>query len=141
MLFLPLFDRHWVLPAVRFSSLNLSSWVATSLLIVGLLVWYPSYTSYLLSTLLLAALPEEWFFRGYFMTSLGSGWRANLIASLFFSAMHGLTRNWETALLVLGPSFFYGWLYQRSRNLPLVILVHALSNLIFMLFLAPLITT
>jgi len=36
---------------------------------------------------------------------------------------------------VLGPSLVYGWLYQRTRDLPLIVLLHTLSNLVFVMFL------
>jgi len=39
-------------------------------------------------------------------------------------------------LSVLGPSLVYGWLYQRTRDLPLIVLLHALSNLVFVMFLS-----
>lgn len=70
------------------------------------------------------------------MTRIGDGWRANLSASLFFAVMHGLTHGWTTAALVLVPSLFYGWLYQHTRDLPLLVLTHVLSNVVFILFLA-----
>lgn len=98
--------------------------------------WTPHYPELVLTGLLFTALPEEWFFRAYFMERMGTGWRANLIASVLFSLTHGLTRDWTTALLVFLPSLFYGWLYQRTRDLPLLVLVHALSNIMFTLFLA-----
>jgi membrane protease YdiL (CAAX protease family) len=100
-----------------------------------MLLWQPQHAGFALATLLLAALPEEWFFRAYFMVRLGTGWRANLIASVLFCLLHGLTRDWTTALLVFVPSLFYGWLYQRTRDLPLLILIHGLSNLFFATFL------
>jgi membrane protease YdiL (CAAX protease family) len=51
--------------------------------------------------------------------------------------LHGLTRGWMVGLaVVLGPSLVYGWLYQRTRDLPLLVLLHALSNLIFVMFLS-----
>ena len=104
------------------------------MLVLGaaLLAWRPA-ALHLFATLFLAALPEEWFFRGYFMMRLGMGWRANLFASLLFAALHGLTHDWMTAALVFLPSLAYGWLYQRTRDLPLVVLTHAVSNLIYML--------
>jgi membrane protease YdiL (CAAX protease family) len=37
---------------------------------------------------------------------------------------------------VLGPSLAYGWPYQRTRDLPLIVLLHALSNLVFVMFLS-----
>ena len=88
-----------------------------------------------MTTLLLAALPEEWFFRAYFMTRLGGDLRANLVTSVVFSLLHGLTWGWVTALLVFIPSLFYGWLYQKTRDLVLLVIVHTLSNLVYVMFL------
>jgi uncharacterized protein len=101
----------------------------------------PQHLATAVSALLIAALPEEWFFRAYFMARLETQQRfnpvsANLTASLLFSLIHGLSHDWMTALLVFVPSLFYGWLYQRTHNLPLVVLAHALSNLVFAMFLA-----
>ncbi len=111
-------------------------WACLTAIGGGLLLWQPAHAGFALATLLLAALPEEWFFRAYFMTRLGSGWRANLIASLLFAVMHGFSRDWTAAALVFVPSLFYGWLYQRTRDLPLLILIHGLSNLLYVLFVA-----
>ena len=131
MLFLPLLDRGWRPPrplvSRRFLLISLGLVVAA----IVLLMWRPSFHSYAITTLLLAAIPEEWFFRGYFMTRLGGDSRANLISSVFFSLMHGLTRGWLIAPQVFLPSLLFGWVFQRSRNLPLVILLHALSNLMY----------
>jgi membrane protease YdiL (CAAX protease family) len=136
MLFLPLLDRSWRVPALPGSRLHYLAWGALLLASIALLVLQPSAAPFAVATLLMAALPEEWFFRAYFMQRIGAGWRANLVTSLLFSLMHGLSRDGMTALSVFAPSLFYGWLFQRSRDLPLVILVHALSNLVFMLYLA-----
>ncbi|MHB8533827.1 MAG: CPBP family intramembrane glutamic endopeptidase [Sulfuricaulis sp.] len=135
MLFLPLVDDRWVLPRTSWNTRHLIAWICLALTGAGLLLWQPQYLGFALSTLLLAALPEEWFFRAYFMARLGGGWRANLIASLLFSLLHGLNRDWTTALMVFPASLLYGWLYQRTRDLPLLVLVHALSNLVFILYL------
>lgn len=135
MLFLPLLDRGWRVPALPRTWQHYLSWTVVTLLIALLVAWQPHAANFALGALLLAALPEEWFFRAYFMRCIGTGWRANLIASLLFSLMHGLSRDWTTALLVFAPSLFYGWLYQRTRDLVLLVLVHALSNVTLMLFL------
>lgn len=79
-------------------------------------------------------------FRAYFMTRpqevrWGRGWRVNIVTSLLFGGLHSLTRGWMVGLSVLGPSLVYGWLYQRNRDLPLVVLLHARSNLVFVMFL------
>ncbi len=137
MLFLPLFDRKWGLPTFLPAHRgNLLASSGLTLAIGGLLIWQPQSWPYALSTLFLAALPEEWFFRAYFMTQMGNGIRANLATSVLFSLVHGLARDWTTAVLVFVPSLAYGWLYQRTRDLPLLVMVHASSNLIYTVFLA-----
>jgi len=136
MLFLPLLDRGWKLPPLFPSRGNLIAAMGVAVAMGGLLIWQSHLWIYAATTLFLTALPEEWFFRAYFMAQIGTGWRANLISTLLFSVLHGLSRDWITALLVFAPSLFYGWLYQRRQDLPLLVLVHALSNLAFMLFLA-----
>ena len=138
MLFLPLVDRRWRPPIPPRDKRHTIIWGCLLLAIGGMLLWQPRHTAFALATLLLAALPEEWYFRAYFMTRLGTGWRANLMASVLFCLLHGFTRDWTTALLVFVPSLFYGWLYQRTRDLPLLILIHGLSNLFFASYLAPL---
>ena len=140
MLFFPLVDRHWRLLNFPRAPANYAAWLGLLLVAVVLLLWRPQHLEFALSTLLTAALPEEWFFRAYFMTRTqetrwGRSWRANIAASILFCGLHTLTRGWVVGLSVLAPSLFYGWLYQRTRDLPLLVLVHALSNLIFVLFL------
>lgn len=138
MLFLPLSDRRWTLPALPRDVRHIVIWACMVLAGGVMLLWQPQYLRFAYSTLLLAALPEEWFFRGYFMARLGDGWRSNLITSLLFSLLHGLSRDWHTALAVFPASLFYGWLYQRTRDLPLLGLAHGLSNLLFAMFLSKL---
>ncbi|MGA9031403.1 MAG: JDVT-CTERM system glutamic-type intramembrane protease [Sulfuricaulis sp.] len=140
MLFLPLADQRWSLPVVTLRPRQIIVWTCLAAIGSGLLLWQPAHLNFTLATLLLAALPEEWFFRAYFMTRLGAGWRANLMTSLLFSVVHGFSHHWTTAALVFIPSLFYGWLYQRTRDLPLLILVHGLSNLLNVLFVAQLLT-
>ena len=136
MLFWPLIDRQWRVPVILGNARNIAAWATLALMLCGLLVWQPRYLGFAASTLLLAALPEEWFFRAYFMARMGKAWRANLITSVLFAALHGLTWGLATAVLVFIPSLFYGWLYQRTQDLILLTLVHALSNLFFAVFLA-----
>ena len=141
MLLFPLLDRHWPLPVIPRQSAHVTAWAGLALAFGTLVMAEPQYLATAAAALLIAALPEEWFFRAYFQTALEThrgfrGLSANLITSLLFSLIHGLSRDWTTALLVFLPSLFYGWLYQRTRDLPLVVLVHGLSNLVFALFLA-----
>ena len=136
MLFFPLADREWQPPALPRDFRDSAARSILFLSAAALLAWKPEYLKPGLSTLVTAALPEEWFFRAYFMTSVGFGLQANLTASLLFSVLHGLARGWPIAALVFVPSLFYGWLYQRTRDLPLLVLMHALSNIVFMMFIA-----
>ncbi len=140
MLFYPLLDRQWRPPGLPKQFRNSAAWAFLMLTAAALLAWKPIYLQPSLSTLFTAALPEEWFFRAYFMTSLGSGLPANLITSLLFSTLHGWTHSWVMAILVFIPSLLYGWLYQRTRDLPLLVLTHALSNIVFMMFIANFLT-
>lgn len=136
MLFLPLLDRAWRMPTLPRSTYHYLAWAGLLVAITVILIFDPSYSLFALSAFLTAALPEEWFFRAYFMSRQRTGFRANLTASILFALVHGLTRGWATALLVFMPSLFYGWLYQRTRDLPLLVQVHTLSNLVFAMFLA-----
>ena len=141
MLFLPLFDHGWHIPALPRKRYQHLTWAGILVAAVAILAWRPSEIPFALSTLAVAALPEEWFFRAYFMTRLGKGLQANIVASLLFCLLHGLTRDWTIAVLVFAPSLFYGWLYQRTRDLPLLTLVHALSNLVYAVFLSQFVAT
>ncbi len=136
MLFFPLMDPFWKPPALLQPRCHALVWGAIALPAAALLAWQPAYASYTAAMVLTAALPEEWFFRAYFMTRIGSGWRANILASLLFAFMHCLTWGWIAAVLVFIPSLFYGWLYQRTRDVVLLVLVHGLSNLVFTMFLS-----
>ena len=138
LLFLPLLDRRWRPPTIPRHPYSIVASLIILVIGVCLVVTHPDHMNFALAALLWAALPEEWFFRAYFMERVGQGWRANLIASLLFSLLHGLTRGWAIAVQVFVPSLCYGWLYQRTRDFPLLVLVHALSNLVFSLYLAQL---
>lgn len=136
MLAWPLIDRRWQPPPFPRSPRNRFTWFALIAVAGGLLLWQPAQTAFAVSTLLMAALPEEWFFRAYFLASIGAGLRANVTTSVLFALTHALARDPLTGVLVFLPSLFYGWLYQRTQDLPLLVLTHALSNLVFVMFLA-----
>lgn len=163
MLFLPLLDRQWLLsktsyyPDKRlFRSLALLS--GTILLVI-----YPDYLWPVINNILLSALPEEWFFRAYLMlqiekmlinsdTFLSKDKKAlskkikfspylasphtssNIITSLLFSLLHTPSQGW-IGLSIFFPSLLFGWLYQKHHDLFLIIVIHALSNEIFFVFL------
>jgi len=137
MLFLPLLDRSWLSPKISCSRFQLMRWGLCLLGAAGILLFKPAMLPLALTTLLLTALPEEWFFRGYFMSRLEqtgfSTISANLSASTLFALLHVPTQG-LFGLSVFFPSLFFGWVYQHSRDLVLVILLHALSNIVFFVF-------
>ncbi|VAX09671.1 hypothetical protein MNBD_GAMMA25-2407 [hydrothermal vent metagenome] len=134
MLFLPLLDRNGLLPEFIFTRIKLLLWGLCLLSASGIILFNPAMLGMALATLILTALPEEWFFRGYFMSRLEqSGFNslyANLGTSILFALLHLPTQG-LFGLGVFFPSLFFGWVYQRSRDLVLVILLHALSNIFF----------
>ena len=147
MLFLPLLDRKWKFPALSITQAPLWLWLAiasTYLVISGL---HPDHAKQALMIVLFTALPEEWFFRAYVLattadilknktvrlTPYKTMWLSNLITSSFFSLIHTPTQG-LLGLAVFFPSMLFGWLYQTYRNILLVILLHALSNLLFVLY-------
>jgi len=156
MLFLPLFDRTWSLPRLNINKSKLFLWLMLLVAGLTLVALNSDYANYAVSTVLFAALPEEWFFRAYFMQRLGQILRgtqclfikqkimggkipgylpANILTSTLFASLHMPTQGW-VGLSVFFPSLFYGWVYQKTRDLILVILLHALSNIIFIIYLA-----
>jgi len=116
------------------------------LLLYGLIViLHPQHAEKAMAILLLTALPEEWFFRAYFMTQLeryfasmhnrhtAIAWTANTTASLLFALLHIPTQGWF-GLSVFFPSLFFGWIYQKQKSLTFVIVLHAISNLVFIIY-------
>lgn len=151
MLFLPLLDKTWSLPEISFNKTKLISWgliTASGLLLVAI---NPHYATAAVSTLVFSALPEEWFFRAYLMTQLAAIlWvyrayipispmhMANISTSIFFALLHLPTQGWF-GLSVFFPALFFGWVYQKSNDIVLLILIHALSNIIFFMYIENLI--
>ena len=138
MLLLPFVDRAWSLPECHISKTKLISWLICILPGLVLVTFKPDYANIALATLLLTALPEEWFFRAYFMIHIEKTrlrpYQANIITSLFFTLLHLPTQGWF-GLTVFVPSLIYGWIFQKSKDIVLVILLHALSNIIFFIYL------
>jgi len=151
MLFLPLLDKSWAWPGLRFKSFNFICWGIITATGGVLLLFNQNYTMAAINTLAFAALPEEWFFRAYLMTQLNkintgafflkfkinnsqsSFLLANTITSTLFALLHTPTQGWF-GLIIFFPSLFYGWIYQRSKDLMLVILLHGLSNIVFFIY-------
>ena len=85
--------------------------------------------------LVFAPLVEEWVFRVGLQEALlrrvKPAFVANLVATLAFVVLHGLTRSWWLAAWVVLPSLVLGALYQRSRRAWPVVLAHAAMNLVW----------
>lgn len=150
LLLVPLLDRAWQLP-------NWNDQKSNPNITLGLLACYsllitldPNELYLALSLLLLIALPEEWFFRAYLMVRLKSlfkdynasnlvaAWSSNITSSALFTLVHLPTQG-LFGLSVFFPSLVFGWIYQKSNSLIIIILLHAISNLVFLLYLEKLI--
>ena len=146
LLLLPFLDRTWPSPDWHSQKSNLLITVALTACYSLLITLNPDNLYLAMSTLLLVALPEEWFFRAYLMVRIQSFfkdrnssnmtamWGANLTSSALFALMHTPTQG-LFGLTVFFPSLIFGWVYQMNKNLLIVILLHAISNLVFLLYL------
>lgn len=94
-----------------------------------------------LDQVLLIALPEEFFFRGYLQTQFdrvwgrphrfaGADWGIGLpVAAALFAACHVLFGG-PARLIVFFPGLLYGWLRVRTGTIAVPTLYHAFSNLL-----------
>ncbi|MBI4702355.1 MAG: CPBP family intramembrane metalloprotease [Deltaproteobacteria bacterium] len=101
----------------------------------------PSLLDEVLGQLLVIALPEEAFFRGYLQTALDRawGWRRKLlgarlgwgwlVAAALFALGHYLTAPHPGRLAVFFPALLFGWLRARSGGVGAALAFHALCNL------------
>ncbi|MCB0221408.1 MAG: CPBP family intramembrane metalloprotease [Chrysiogenetes bacterium] len=93
-----------------------------------------------------AAIPEEWFFRGYLQRRLqqlfprrfGTGrWSisaAALLTAWLFGLAHAARYGNILRMNVFLPGILFGWARERSDHLAAPILLHAASNLVLMAF-------
>jgi len=91
--------------------------------------------------LLVIALPEEAFYRGYLQTALDEVWRPRvrvlgaelgpglLVSCALFAAGHLCTEFNAGRLAVFFPALVFGWLRARTRGVGASIVFHALCNL------------
>ena len=96
----------------------------------------------MLGQLLVIALPEEAFYRGYLQTSFDDAFRGRvrvlgaelgpgiLIASALFALGHIATEVHPNRLAVFFPALVFGWLRVRTRGIGAGMVFHALSNLL-----------
>ena len=134
LLFLPLLDKNWTLPRLNLKPRLMLLWLLCVCILSILLFLHPEQLQFVFMTILLVALPEEWFFRAYLMTRLGKNIQGNIVSSIAFSLIHGVTRGWAVGVEVFIPSLLFGWLFQKTDDLISCVLVHSISNLLFILF-------
>lgn len=91
--------------------------------------------------LLVIALPEEAFFRGYLQTALDGVWAPRwrlfgaqvgpslLVTSAIFAVGHVLTDPHVSRLAVFFPSLLFGWMRARTGGIGTSVLFHAMCNL------------
>jgi len=91
--------------------------------------------------LLVVALPEEAFFRGYLQTRLDALWPPRVrflgaeigvglvVASAIFAVGHLLTTPVPARLAVFFPALLFGWLRARTKGIGAGVLFHALCNI------------
>ena len=95
------------------------------------------YVTAAISVIVLIALPEEWFFRYYYLQQLKIGgrraWVGNVACSLLFTVVH-IPAQGLAGLAVFVPSLIFGYAYQRTRSLIIVVLLHGLANLLYVTY-------
>jgi membrane protease YdiL (CAAX protease family) len=102
---------------------------------------HPGLLEEIMGQLVVIALPEEMFYRGYLQTALDRalpprrrvlgadlGWGV-LISSAIFAAGHLATQLDPARLSVFFPSLVFGWLRARSGGIGASVFFHALCNL------------
>lgn len=100
----------------------------------------------LLLQLLLIALPEEFFFRGYMQRRLAEGSPPRrfgigpfyvtptiLLVSIAFALTHLIITPWPTRLAVFFPSLVFGWLRETTDGLAAPVTYHAACNMMVVL--------
>jgi membrane protease YdiL (CAAX protease family) len=87
--------------------------------------WPQGYPMAVLDTLLVVALPEEVFYRGYLMSRLDD---ALLLQAVAFALGHYLVDFAPARLLVVFPALAFGWLRARTGSIVGPTVLHAASN-------------
>src|SRR5262249_36018450 len=84
----------------------------------------------------LAGLGEEMVFRGVLQGAFSrwfNPWLGIVLASLLFGLLHAITVTYAVLAALMGA--YLGWLFQTTNNLLVVVLVHALYDLLVLLYL------
>lgn len=105
------------------------------------LVWPDAPASYLLTQLVVTALPEEAFFRGYAQSRLGDCFTRRVVflgtrfspaallgQALLFAAIHVVGEFDPRRLAVFFPALLFGGMRARRAGIGAAVVMHALSN-------------
>jgi hypothetical protein len=106
-------------------------------------LWVPpaSWSDEILGQILVIALPEEAFYRGYVQTALDDAWgkRARvagaslgwgiLLSAALFGIGHFLTEPRPERLAVFFPALLFGWLRARTGGVGAAVALHAMANI------------
>lgn len=132
LLGLPLLDSRFIESTLPPNTQAFIQSVAVLLVFTVVLFFVSTDTlQYFLVMTAFTALPEEWFFRGYLLRKLGLNLRANVIVSIGFSILHIIVQGSLIGALTFIPSLVFGWVFIKYKSLAFVILLHALSNFIY----------
>jgi uncharacterized protein len=106
------------------------------------LQWPPDFALLALNQVLVIALPEELFFRGYLLGRLEALWpprrrlggapvgRALLVSAALFALGHFLVDFNPQRLTVFFPALLFGWMRVRTGSIVPGTAYHALCNLL-----------
>jgi membrane protease YdiL (CAAX protease family) len=99
--------------------------------------------AYVMTQLLVVALPEEALFRGYAQTRLHDAFgdrvrvlgvalslKALLLQALLFALMHYAVEPYPARLAVFFPALLFGWTRQARGGIGAAVVLHAASNLL-----------
>ena len=103
---------------------------------------FPDLTKTVIFQILLIALPEEFFFRGYmqgtldkvfskrwrvFGTTLGWSW---VLTAIIFAFSHSFVSYQWWHFSIFFPALVFGWLRERTGSITAPVLFHAMYNII-----------
>lgn len=101
---------------------------------------FPQWISFFFFELVVIALPEEFFFRGYLLGRfdqifvkkiklLGTpvGWGLPVV-SLVFAVSHSLIQYQGWQILIFFPALLFGWLRERTGTITASVFFHAACN-------------
>ncbi len=105
-------------------------------------VGFPRFANMMLVQLILVALPEEFFFRGYLQSAMNGifpkkrrflgaqfGWGL-IVTALVFAFAHTIVTYQWWHFAIFFPALVFGWMRERTGNILAPTLFHAASNLV-----------